>query len=84
MVGTIEVRVKMARCKKGRRGNMSIFRDFPTQQWAILAESLRDAGMASSSDKPALGKATSLPGGRLRPICSPFQRLDGADRGFTA
>jgi len=57
---------------------------FPTRQWAILSKSLRDAGMASILAKPVLGKATSLPGGQLRPICSPFRRLDGAVYAFTA
>ncbi|HEX7750843.1 MAG TPA: hypothetical protein VF440_00425, partial [Novosphingobium sp.] len=51
---------------------------------AILIKSLRDAQMASISAKAALGKATSLPCGRLRPICSPFGRLDGAGYEFTA
>jgi len=63
---------------------MSIFRAFLTQQWAILAKSLRDGGMASISNKPALEKATSLSGVRLRPICLPFRRLDGAVYEFTA
>ena len=57
---------------------MSIFQGFLTQQWAILAKSLRDGGMTSISDGNSLGKATSLPGGNFRPICSSFCRLEGA------
>jgi len=56
---------------------MSIFQGFLTQQWAILGKSLRDGRMASISNGNSLGKATSLPGGNFRPICSPFCRLDG-------
>jgi len=55
---------------------MSIFQAFQTQLWAIFAKSLQDAGMASISARQPLGKATSLPGAPIRPICSPFQRLD--------
>ncbi|WP_298168762.1 hypothetical protein, partial [Novosphingobium sp.] len=62
----------------------SISQAFPTQQWAILAKPLRGDQMASISNQRALGKATSLPGGRLGPICSPFGRLDGAVYEFTA
>ncbi|MFM5908288.1 MAG: hypothetical protein ACKOPO_12010, partial [Novosphingobium sp.] len=51
---------------------------------AILAKSRRDAQMASISDEPALAKATSLRGGPLRPIFSPFARLDGGVYEFTA
>ena len=35
-----------------------------------LVKSLRDTPMISISTKTALGKATSLPGGRFRPISS--------------
>ncbi|WP_237437590.1 hypothetical protein [Altericroceibacterium endophyticum] len=63
---------------------MSIFQDFLTQRWAILAKSLGDAEMASLSNQIALGKANSLPGGRFAPICSPFGHLDGAVYEFTA
>src|SRR3546814_6818539 len=55
---------------------MSIFPDFSTKQWAILIKSLRDAQIASISDRKVLGKATSLPGAPFGPICSPFGRLD--------
>ena len=71
----------MAQCKAGRRGNMSIFQDFPTKQWAILAKSLRDDGMASISKRNPLGQAISLPGVNFIPICSPFRRLEGAGNG---
>jgi hypothetical protein len=63
---------------------MSIFRGFLTQQWAILAKSLRGAQMASTSDRNGLGKATSLPSGHFDPICSPFGRLEGAGSEFVA
>ncbi len=63
---------------------MSLFQTDPTQQWTILIKSLREAQMASISAKAALEKATSLSCGPLRPICSPFGRLDGAIYDFTA
>ncbi|WP_292636636.1 hypothetical protein, partial [Novosphingobium sp.] len=68
----------MAQRKKGRRWNMSIFQAFPTQRWAILVKSRRDAQMASISGRSCLGRATSPPGGTFGPSCSPFGRLDGA------
>jgi hypothetical protein len=68
----------MAQFKEGRRRNMSIFQDFLTRKWAILAKSLRDAGMASISNRNGLGKADSLPGGPFGPICSPFRRFGPA------
>jgi hypothetical protein len=51
----------MARRKEGRRRNMSIFQDFLTLCWAILIKSLRDAGMASISNRSGLGRATARP-----------------------
>lgn len=61
-----------------------MFQAEPTRQWAILIKSRRDAGMASISNRKALGKATSLPGAPFGPICSPFGRRDGAVYEFTA
>jgi hypothetical protein len=60
---------------------MSIFQTELTLRWALLAKSLQDGGMASSSIRSALGKATSLPGAPIGPICSPFRRLEGAVSG---
>jgi hypothetical protein len=57
---------------------MLIFQTELTWRWALLVKSLRDGGMASSSNRAALGKATSLPGARIGPCCSPFRRLEGA------
>ena len=62
---------------------MSIFQAFLTRQMAVLAKSLRDAKMASIPAR-ALGRATSPPGGRIDPGCSPFWRLGGAVYEFTA
>jgi len=55
---------------------MSIFEDLSTPGWAILAKFLRDAGMASISNRTALAGATSPCGAHFGPICSPFRRLD--------
>jgi hypothetical protein len=74
----------MAQRKEAGRGNMSIFQALPTLRWAILVKPLRGVQMASISVKSALEKATSLPGGRLRPSCLPFGRLDGAGYEFAA
>ncbi|OJX92569.1 MAG: hypothetical protein BGP00_21560 [Novosphingobium sp. 63-713] len=63
---------------------MSIFRAEPTPQWAGWVKSRSDAKMASISNKSVLGKATSLPCGRFRPISSPFWRLEGVVYGYTA
>ena len=71
----------MAQGQEGRRRNMSIFLGFLTKPWAILAKSLRDGGMTSISGGNSLGKATSLPGGNFRQICSSFGRLEGAGNG---
>ncbi|WP_408589587.1 hypothetical protein, partial [Novosphingobium sp.] len=63
---------------------------FPTPQWAVLVKrsspqgkSRRDTRTASISNESNLGKATSLPDGRFRPISSPFGCLDGAIYEFT-
>lgn len=42
----------------------------------LKAKPLRGVQMASISPQRALGKETSLPCGRLGPICSPFGRLE--------
>lgn len=57
---------------------MRIFQAFSTLRWAILVKSLRDAGMASISNRKPLAKAGSLRGASFGPICSPFTRLDDA------
>jgi len=74
----------MAECKEKGRRNMSIFQAVSTPQSAILAKSLRDAQMASISNRKTFAQAISLSSAPFDPICSPFERLGGALYELTA
>lgn len=75
--------MKMAQHKKERRKNMSIFQDFLTQEWAILAKSDRDAPMALLSQRKPLGMAISRPCVSFTAIAAPWGRLHRAAYEFT-
>ena len=73
----------MVQRKEGSRRNTSVFPGFLTKRWTIFASNPKDVQMASISNRSNLGRATSPPGGRFGPSCSPTGRLDGAINEFT-
>ena len=76
--------MKMAQCKKERCRNMSIFQDFLTRRWAILAKSCKDVPMALLSQRKPLGMAASRPFVSFTAIAAPLGRLERAVYEFTA
>ncbi|WP_161782155.1 hypothetical protein [Erythrobacter longus] len=60
---------------------MSIFQNFWTLRWAILAKSVPDIPMALLSNRSLLEKAISLPVAGLGPIAVPLGCLDRAAYG---